>query len=1096
MAAFRCALAMVTVARLHAQEFAIGAYGPATSQSQSYIAVVASFDLDLRKNFETALQARFGPPIIPIPNLHPNISSVRVRMGTSHSQPDVGVETALDFMFGSDGETPVSALVGGVFSSIAIPVASVSAVRKVPQIAWAASSPALSNKDSYPYFLRTAPPDSIQGRAFWNWIVAFEVPSATCLYASEPYGRGLFLAMEELAKLAGQEGRVKGVSVRYMPNNFVLAEAEEALTLVRNLGSRFLFTAMILGNSQMFTSFAPVLRSEGMLGPGWQLLGSESAMAFGTETGRFFWGAYSRVDFLDSELPVGFMRWNPVDRGPKFPDYAALWQKMDLNDVDSPAARGRYGTDNYKVPFLVPPMTQEEFTNVNIPVFGTFLFDALYTIVLAANSLLNQGIPLADIKGSVLLDELKQTAFMGVTGDIEFDANGDRLASYELLVSEPVSEGGPSSPTRQVVGAIFSASTGQLTMESNQCKACPRGFFCLGGTQPYLQCPRGSFANETGMVNCTRCPLGHFAGEVGSSSCSPCQAGFYANALGLEACLRCEKGTYVSEVGAHRCTSCGMMQVTDESGAQTAGDCKCAEGAFMCSGMGCLACPEGLFCESGLGPPTQLPGFWTAFQGPGQCSFKVLRCRGALQCPRNPLGACADGREGLACNNCKEGHYPLEEGSCKPCVAGDALPAILCTIVVAIVVMVLFSCVNADMNQQSLNIITVATVGSQMVTAIQALGSIRQLSINWVEPVRQLIDLTGVLTFDFDMIRISCLVGQDSPTLKFLCQLLICPMGSCLLLATWAIARLRGRRVTLDSLFNMNGIIIFAFFITLGLAVLGPFQCVKNPDGSSSMASNPGIICYSSAEHWVLILLSITGIICYPIAILVWATYTTVMYPIRIASGKGLQLVNRYRFLFQRFRPECYYYGLLLLFRNAFIALFPVAFVQTPEIQVLLMGALFVLGSLLQVRTWPWRTEAANFADAIMTGFLLVVLLGAAPLSEVEKLALKWASLGLRCKDGYDDQADLLYVQPTDQTLRISVTDRKEVLWRSSDRKGAATKLLSRAQACLHKKDPFFEEPTSLMMLRAECRRAATHRSVFSLPICWGPGCWQDGDGL
>ena len=101
MAAFRCALAMVTVARLHAQEFAIGAYGPATSQSQSYIAVVASFDLDLRKNFETALQARFGPPIIPIPNLHPNISSVRVRMGTSHSQPDVGVETALDFMFGS-----------------------------------------------------------------------------------------------------------------------------------------------------------------------------------------------------------------------------------------------------------------------------------------------------------------------------------------------------------------------------------------------------------------------------------------------------------------------------------------------------------------------------------------------------------------------------------------------------------------------------------------------------------------------------------------------------------------------------------------------------------------------------------------------------------------------------------------------------------------------------------------------------------------------------------------------------------------------------------------------------------------------------------
>ena len=32
------------------------------------------------------------------------------------------------------------------------------------------------------------------------------------------------------------------------------------------------------------------------------------------------------------------------------------------------------------------------------------------------------------------------------------------------------------------------------------------------------------------------------------------------------------------------------------------------------------------------------------------------------------------------------------------------------------------------------------------------------------------------------------------------------------------------------------------------------------------------------------------------------------------------------------------------------------------------------------------------------------------------------------------------------------------LLWRSSDRKGASTKLLSRTQALLHKADPFFEE--------------------------------------
>ena len=39
------------------------------------------------------------------------------------------------------------------------------------------------------------------------------------------------------------------------------------------------------------------------------------------------------------------------------------------------------------------------------------------------------------------------------------------------------------------------------------------------------------------------------------------------------------------------------------------------------------------------------------------------------------------------------------------------------------------------------------------------------------------------------------------------------------------------------------------------------------------------------------------------------ATYTTLHYPARVASGRGLQLVHRHRFLFQRFKTERYYYG-------------------------------------------------------------------------------------------------------------------------------------------------------------------------------------------
>ena len=37
-------------------------------------------------------------------------------------------------------------------------------------------------------------------------------------------------------------------------------------------------------------------------------------------------------------------------------------------------------------------------------------------------------------------------------------------------------------------------------------------------------------------------------------------------------------------------------------------------------------------------------------------------------------------------------------------------------------------------------------------------------------------------------------------------------------------------------------------------------------------------------------------------------------------------------------RPECYFYGLVLLVRNAFVALFPVMFVAAPEIQASCSG--------------------------------------------------------------------------------------------------------------------------------------------------------------
>ena len=219
-------------------------------------------------------------------------------------------------------------------------------------------------------------------------------------------------------------------------------------------------------------------------------------------------------------------------------------------------------------------------------------------------------------------------------------------------------------------------------LSSARCEECPRGQSCEGGPQARsLACPRGSFANSTAMTACLPCPTGTAARDVGSVECTPCQPGFEAPTEGMEACTRCEPGSYMPSVQGTRCMPCGQDQITQYSGAIEESECLCPEGFFMCQSRGCTPCPEGLDCPVGSEIPQQRGGFWTEFSGARQCDFAVLRCRDQKECPKGPLGMCAPGREGLACNNCKEKYFPTE-GGCEPCGEVDILPALLFLVVV------------------------------------------------------------------------------------------------------------------------------------------------------------------------------------------------------------------------------------------------------------------------------------------------------------------------------------------------------------------------------------------------------------------------------
>ena len=143
--------------------------------------------------------------------------------------------------------------------------------------------------------------------------------------------------------------------------------------------------------------------------------------------------------------------------------------------------------------------------------------------------------------------------------------------------------------------------------------------------------------------------------------------------------------------------------------------------------------------------------------------------------------------------------------------------------------------------------------------AVQALGSIRELSIRWQEPVKTLVGFAKVMTFDLHIIRVTCLYGTDSPMLLFCSQLLACPAACGFLLLSWPLSKFFGRPRPLDLVLNHCGLLFFAFFLSITLNMLIPFQCVPNPDGSTSMMTDPGIVCYKSDEHTALVALAVFG---------------------------------------------------------------------------------------------------------------------------------------------------------------------------------------------------------------------------------------------
>ena len=570
----------------------------------------------------------------------------------------------------------------------------------------------------------------------------------------------------------------------------------------------------------------------------------------------------------------------------------------------------------------------------------------------------------------------------------------------------------------------------------SECQQCDLGYGSLPGQTGLLECPAcpaGRYQNgDSDRGVCNRCSLGTSRGANSSGGCSLCSAESYADELGLEECKPCPSRSSQGDlgqtfcfcdVGAYKdptdtipigtvkaCLDCETVipgSTTLYPNSRYSHECVCPAGTYWhrpssTSPVGvCKSCGLGLVClggrEPGLSnnattPPHQAPvqqrGYAAgapSYEG-GVPSF-IVECNSVLTCPGSlELGKCPGSNSGIACVDCLPDHYQ-DNGVCYSCAAtGFALWPLLIALVLAVIMLLGLYKFATKADKPHRDSMMTVTIGAGLALAtLQALSAFSKVEVEWVEPLQTLRGIFAFLIFDISILRPGCFLGNTNPVLHYLGSLMVWPMVAGGIMVVFFIAKyMLKKEISFNEVIKAQGLIVSAVYIALTALAVRPFQCVGNPDGTSSMSNYRNIICWQDSAHSAMVGLSILpffGGVCMFMALIIWAV---IQYPFKVASPGGVKFVKRFNFIFSRFNPDAYYFALILNIRNFLIGILPVLLVSFNELQFLSLTMTVSIYALLQAHIWPWRTRLSNLMDACLALFLMVVIVVGSMLLEFD----------------------------------------------------------------------------------------------------------------
>ncbi|MHA1984309.1 MAG: ABC transporter substrate-binding protein [Candidatus Hodarchaeales archaeon] len=291
-------------------------------------------------------------------------------------------------------------VIGSSGSSVSAAIATELTAQKIPQISYASSSPSLSNRTAYPYFMRNAASDAWQGVALADVVDAFGFTKGAIIHTDDSYGSGLPAVFKE-----NWDGTVDTTQTYQPLATDVTAQVQALKDSVDNNGVEFILLNAIDEDAKTVLQEA---RDLGLTG---------GNITFVLTDGSTTTSTFAGSDDV-KEAMQGAIGTTPASlTGEAYNDFLTLWNaETTCGDID-PCANERTG----KVPNSYAPLAYDATYIAAMGFAGALAADAGFDAT--------DG----DDRVTTLLDALYEVTLDGAGGAVAFDSIGEVVGRYDLV---------------------------------------------------------------------------------------------------------------------------------------------------------------------------------------------------------------------------------------------------------------------------------------------------------------------------------------------------------------------------------------------------------------------------------------------------------------------------------------------------------------------------------------------------------------------------------------------------------------------------------------------------------------------------------------